>query len=48
MQLIKQQKQSQADKRMEDIENLNSDTKNKLFFLIDNVFQNVKSKKAFA
>ena len=35
-------------KRMEDIENLDTDTKNKLFFLIDNVLQNVKAKKAFA
>jgi len=35
-------------RRMEDIENLDDDTKNKLFFLIDNVLQNVKAKKAFA
>ena len=35
-------------KRIEDIESLDNETKNKLFFLIDNVLQNVKAKKAFA
>ena len=35
-------------KRMEDIENLDDDTKSKLFFLIDNVIQNFKTKQAFA
>ncbi len=35
-------------KRMNDIENLDSETQNKLFFLIDNVVQNFKTKKAFA
>ena len=35
-------------KRIDDIENLDEDTKNKLFFLIDNVIQNFKTKKAFA
>ena len=35
-------------KRIEDIENLGEDTKNKLFFLIDNVIQNFKTKQAFA
>jgi len=35
-------------KRIEDIERLDSDTKNKLFFLIDNVIQNFKTKQAFA
>lgn len=35
-------------KRMEDIENLDNDTKSKLFFLIDNVVQNFKTKQAFA
>ena len=34
-------------KRIEDIENLDEDTKNKLFFLIDNVIQNYKTKQAF-
>ena len=35
-------------KRMDDIEQLDSETKNKLFFLIDNVVQNFKTKQAFA
>ncbi len=34
-------------KRIEDIESLDSDTKQHLFFLIDNVIQNWKTKKAF-
>ena len=35
-------------KRIEDIERLDPDTKKHLFFLIDNVIQNFKTKKAFA
>lgn len=35
-------------KRIEDIERLDPDTKKYLFFLIDNVIQNFKTKKAFA
>jgi transcriptional regulator with XRE-family HTH domain len=35
-------------KRIEDIEKLDTDTKQHLFFLIDNVIQNFKTKKAFA
>jgi transcriptional regulator with XRE-family HTH domain len=35
-------------KRIEDIERLDNDTKQHLFFLIDNVIQNFKTKKAFA
>mgnify|MGYP000562899107 CR=1 FL=1 len=35
-------------KRIEDIENLDEETKSKLFFLIDNVIQNFKTKQAFA
>lgn len=35
-------------KRIEDIENLDDETKNKLFFLIDNVIQNFKTKQAFS
>lgn len=35
-------------KRIQDIERLDSDTKQHLFFLIDNVIQNFKTKKAFA
>ena len=35
-------------KRIEDIEQLDEDTKNKLFFLIDNVIQNFKTKQAFS
>lgn len=35
-------------KRIEDIERLDPDTKQHLFFLIDNVIQNFKTKKAFA
>ena len=34
-------------KRIEDIEKLDEDTKSKLFFLIDNVIQNFKTKRAF-
>lgn len=34
-------------KRIEDIEQLDDDTRSKLFFLIDNVIQNFKTKKAF-
>lgn len=35
-------------KRIEDIENLDTDTREKLFFLIDNVIQNFKTKQAFS
>jgi len=35
-------------KRIDDIEQLDEETKNKLFFLIDNVIQNFKTKQAFA
>lgn len=35
-------------KRIEDIEKLDSNTKQHLFFLIDNIIQNFKTKKAFA
>jgi transcriptional regulator with XRE-family HTH domain len=35
-------------KRIEDIEQLDKDTKEKLFFLVDNVIQNFKTKKAFS
>jgi hypothetical protein len=35
-------------KRIDDIERLDPDTKKHLFFLIDNVIQNFKTKKAFA
>nr|WP_240491666.1 helix-turn-helix transcriptional regulator [Flavivirga aquatica] len=35
-------------KRIEDIEQLDEDTKSKLFFLIDNVIQNFKTKQAFS
>jgi transcriptional regulator with XRE-family HTH domain len=35
-------------KRIEDIEKLDQDTKQHLFFLIDNVIQNFKTKKAFS
>lgn len=34
-------------KRIEDIEELDPETKQHLFFLIDNVIQNYKTKKAF-
>jgi hypothetical protein len=34
-------------KRVEDIEELDGETKQHLFFLIDNVIQNYKTKKAF-
>ncbi len=35
-------------KRIEDIEQLDDETKNKLFFLIDNIIQNFKTKQAFS
>ena len=35
-------------KRLEDIHKLDDNTQEKLFFLIDNVVQNAKAKKAFA
>lgn len=35
-------------RRIEDIEKLDNDTKQHLFFLIDNVIQNFKTKKAFS
>ncbi len=35
-------------KRIEDIEKLDADTKQHLFFLIDNVIQNYKTKRAFS
>lgn len=35
-------------KRIDDIEKLDEDTKSKLFFLIDNVIQNFKTKQAFS
>ena len=35
-------------KRIEDIEKLDDETKNKLFFLIDNIIQNFKTKQAFS
>ncbi len=35
-------------KRIEDIEKLDEDTKKHLFFLIDNVIENYKIKKAFS
>ena len=34
-------------KRIEDIEKFDAETKQHLFFLIDNVIQNYKTKKAF-
>ena len=34
--------------RIEDIQQLDNDTRSKLFFLIDNVIQNFKTKQAFA
>jgi transcriptional regulator with XRE-family HTH domain len=34
-------------RRIEDIENLDGETKKHLFFLIDNIIQNYKTKKAF-
>ena len=33
--------------RIQDIEKLDEDTKEKVYFLIDNVIQNAKAKKAF-
>lgn len=38
----------EVQKRIEDIERLDPDTKKHLFFLIDNVIQNFKTKRAFA
>jgi len=35
-------------KRIEDIQQLDNETQSKLFFLIDNVIQNFKTKQAFA
>jgi hypothetical protein len=35
-------------KRIEDIEKLDNETRKSLFFLIDNVIQNFKTKQAFA
>jgi Predicted transcriptional regulators len=35
-------------KRIEDIQQLDSDTQSKLFFLIDNIVQNFKTKQAFS
>jgi len=35
-------------KRIEDIEKLDDETKEKLFFLIDNIIQNFKAKQAFS
>ncbi|MCF6168395.1 helix-turn-helix transcriptional regulator [Lutibacter sp.] len=35
-------------KRIEDIEQLDDETKSKLFFLIDNIIQNFKTKQAFS
>jgi len=35
-------------KRMEDIERLDTDTRRYLFFVIDNIIQNFKAKKAYA
>lgn len=35
-------------RRIEDIQQLDSDTRSKLFFLIDNVVQNFKTRQAFA
>ena len=35
-------------KRIEDIEQLDDETRNKLFFLIDNIIQNFKTKQAFS
>ncbi len=35
-------------KRIDDIEKLDEDTKNKLFFVIDNIIQNFKTKQAFS
>ncbi len=50
--LIGDDKTSQYDKdvikRIEDIQQLDNDTQSKLFFLIDNLVQNFKTKQAFA
>lgn len=35
-------------KRIDDIEQLDSETKSKLFFLIDNITQNFKAKQAYS
>ncbi len=34
--------------RLQDIEKLDTDTKEKIYFVIDNIIQNVKARKAFA
>jgi len=34
--------------RLQDIEKLDADTKEKIYFVIDNIIQNVNAKKAFA
>lgn len=34
--------------RLQDIEKLDADTKEKIYFVIDNIIQNAKAKKAFA
>ncbi len=34
--------------RLQDIEKLDTDTKEKIYFVSDNIIQNVKAKKAFA
>lgn len=34
--------------RLQDIEKLDADTKEKIYFVIDNIIQNVKARKAFA
>lgn len=35
-------------KRLQDIDSLDENTKDKLFFVIDNILQNYKAKKAYA
>jgi hypothetical protein len=35
-------------KRLQDIEKLDNDIKGKLYFVIDNIIQNIKAKKALA
>ena len=35
-------------KRLQDIEKLDTDVKDKIYFVIDNIIQNVKAKKALA
>ncbi len=34
--------------RLRDLEKLDTDTKEKIYFVIDNIIQNVKARKAFA